>query len=117
MILLWPHSRAVLWAGILGFGFFMATVFPLVILWVERRMTLTGQVTSWFFVGSSLGSMTIPLLIGQMFESHGPQITMMIILIALLIAAVVFVLLMALGGPPLEQDAHDPTVAHDPTMG
>ena len=64
-------------------------------------MTLTGQVTSWFFVGSSLGSMTVPLLIGQMFESRGPQITMIVIFVALLIASVVLALLMALGGPPL----------------
>ena len=38
------------------------------------------------FVGASLGSMTLPWLIGQLFESVGPQVTMLTILGDLLVA-------------------------------
>ena len=53
-------------------------------------MTITGRVTGWFFVGASAGGMFLPWLIGQLFESIGPRVTMFIILIDLLVAVSVF---------------------------
>jgi hypothetical protein len=38
-----------------------------------RHMTITGQITGAFFVGSSLGGMFLPWLIGQLFVPAGPQ--------------------------------------------
>jgi hypothetical protein len=35
---------------------------------------MTGGVTGFFLVGSSLGSMALPWLIGQFFESVGPRV-------------------------------------------
>ena len=59
-----------------------------------RHLTVTGQVTSWFIVGASLGSMSVPRLIGQFFESVGPQVMMLTILITLVLALGVFGVLM-----------------------
>ena len=42
------------------------------IAYAETRMRITGKVTSLFLVGGSLGGMTVPFLIGQVFVPIGP---------------------------------------------
>ena len=64
----------------------MASVFPTTFSLAERRMTITGRITSYFFVGVTLGAMTVPWLIGQLFDRYTPQITMTIIFATLLLA-------------------------------
>ncbi|MBI3244023.1 MAG: MFS transporter [Chloroflexi bacterium] len=94
LILGWADSAVAVWVGAGGLGLFMASVFPTTLTFVERRMTITGGLTSLFFVGGSLGAMFLPWLIGQLFERAGPPVTMMIVFSALLLDAVVFVALM-----------------------
>ena len=40
-------------AGTLGLGFANASIFPTMLNLAERRLIITGNVTSWFFVGGS----------------------------------------------------------------
>jgi FHS family Na+ dependent glucose MFS transporter 1 len=96
LILFYPQSLTALWVGSAILGLSMASIFPTMFTLSERRMTLTGAITSWFFVGSSAGGMFFPWLIGQLFEPVGPQVTIMIILVAMLAAALLFVALMRL---------------------
>ncbi len=95
LILLWPASLVVLIIGVLGLGFFMASIFPTTLSLAERRMTITGKTTGWFFVGASAGAMSLPWLIGQLFEYLGPQITIILILVDLGLAISVFAVLIA----------------------
>jgi FHS family Na+ dependent glucose MFS transporter 1 len=78
-ILLWPGSTAALWAGSLGLGLCLASIFPTLVSLAERKMAVTGSVTGWFLVGSSAGSMSLPWLIGQLFEPVGPRVAMLAI--------------------------------------
>ncbi|MBN1874356.1 MAG: MFS transporter [Anaerolineae bacterium] len=91
VLLSWPTSLAALWTGTLLVGFSMASIFPTMISFAERQLTITGKTTSWFFVGGSLGGITLPWLIGQLFESVGPRVTIALISGDLLLAVVVFV--------------------------
>jgi FHS family Na+ dependent glucose MFS transporter 1 len=91
IILAWPASETALWIGTIGLGVSMASVFPTTILLAERRMTITGQVTSFFLLGASLGGMFLPWLIGQLFEPLGPQVTMIIILAVAIYLVFIFV--------------------------
>ncbi len=100
VILVFSASTTMVWIGAAGLGFSMASIFPTVLSWAERRMTMSGFVTSWFLVGASVGAMTLPWIIGQLFETVGPQVTMMLILADLLAALAVFGVLMAYGGEP-----------------
>jgi FHS family Na+ dependent glucose MFS transporter 1 len=93
VMLVWPASPLAGWVGVIGTGFFMASIFPTAILLAERRMTLTGFVTSLFFLGSSFGAMLVPFLIGQFFERQGPAVTMLLILAALVLDVFVLFLL------------------------
>ena len=94
VILLWPGAIAAVWVGTLGAGLAMASIFPTTISLAESRLAITGQVTSWFFVGASLGGMSVPWLIGQLFEPVGPQVAIWIIMTDLMMAVGIFVVLM-----------------------
>ncbi|MEZ4592581.1 MAG: hypothetical protein R3D55_15765 [Chloroflexota bacterium] len=82
-----------LWAGTIGLGLSMSVIFPTTLALAEHTLSLSGQMTSYFFVGASLGAMIVPWLIGQLFEQVGPIITMITILITLLLAVGLFALL------------------------
>jgi fucose permease len=69
-------------------GLSIASLFPTSINFAGRNMHITGKVTSWFLVGSSVGSMFFPWLIGQFFESRGPTVMILIILCAFVSALV-----------------------------
>lgn len=94
VIVLWPQSLAVVWLGTLGLGLSMASIFPTTLSLAERHMPISGRVTGWFFAGASVGGMTLPWLIGQLFETIGPQVTMLAIMVALVAAVAVFIALM-----------------------
>ena len=105
ILLLWPQSLLVAWIGTLGTGVTLAAIFPTTLSLAGRRMAINGRVTSWFFVGASLGAMTIPWLVGQLFAAAGPRMTMVAILADLLLAAAVCALLLWRSGRrlPLSQ--------------
>jgi FHS family Na+ dependent glucose MFS transporter 1 len=95
LVLLFPASPLVIWIGAIGTGLAMASVFPTTLLLAGSRMTVSGTTTGWIFVGSSLGGVVLPRLIGQLFETIGPRMTMVVIMADLVImlgffAALVF---------------------------
>jgi FHS family Na+ dependent glucose MFS transporter 1 len=91
---LFPVSIVALWAATLVIGLSMAAIFPTVLTLAGTLMTVTGRITGWFLVGASLGAMSVPWLIGQLFDHFGPPIVMVTILLDLLLMAALFVLLM-----------------------
>jgi FHS family Na+ dependent glucose MFS transporter 1 len=86
IVLLFRNSLVALWVGTLGLGFANASIFPTMLNLAERRMIITGNITSWFFVGASSGGMFWPWLIGQLFVSVGPAILMIAILVDVVLA-------------------------------
>jgi FHS family Na+ dependent glucose MFS transporter 1 len=102
VILLWASSPVAVWLGALGLGFSMASFFPTAISLAERRIPITGAVTGWFLVASSIGAMSVPWLIGQLFEPLGPQIVMIVILIDLVVALIAFAALLKADSGPLD---------------
>ncbi len=96
VILIWPGSVTALWIGACGLGFAMASMFPTMMTMAESRLTLTGRVSSLFFVGVSLGSMSLPWLMGQLINSRGPRALIYIVLTGVSLILGVYALLMAL---------------------
>jgi FHS family Na+ dependent glucose MFS transporter 1 len=86
ILLLWPSSLIALWAGTIMMGLSIASVFATGMAFAEQRLSLTGVMTGWILVGSGVGGMVIPWLIGQLFERIGPRITMPVLLVNNLIA-------------------------------
>ena len=83
----WPLS---IWIGTIGFGASVASMFATSINYAEQRMTITSHVTSLFLVGGSAGSMSLPWLVGQYFESRGPESMVYVITGASLAAVALF---------------------------
>ena len=90
LLSLGPHSRTLTWLGAAGAGLSMASIFPTTLSLAERHMTISGAVTSLFFVGASTGGMVIPWAIGQLFGYIGPRVVPAFLLAAALLDIAIF---------------------------
>jgi FHS family Na+ dependent glucose MFS transporter 1 len=86
-------SPPTIWLATIIMGASVATLFPVTLSFASEVITITGQFTGMVFVGASAGGMLIPWLIGQFFESAGPQSAMLIMLVDMVFAVGVFTLL------------------------
>jgi MFS transporter, FHS family, Na+ dependent glucose transporter 1 len=93
LILIFEHSLFGVSLGTAALGFSMASIFPATLSFASRRLRVTGRMTGWFVVGSSLGATSIPLAIGQMFSGIGPRSVILLPAFALLLGGVVLVVL------------------------
>jgi FHS family Na+ dependent glucose MFS transporter 1 len=91
LIIIWSGSVPAVWIGTLGMGLSMASIFPTLLTFSERRMPITGTVSAWFFAGSGLGGMVLPWSIGQVIEGAGPMSVMVMIVGAVVAALAIFV--------------------------
>jgi MFS transporter, FHS family, Na+ dependent glucose transporter 1 len=94
LMLLGAHSVVAIWLGTGGLGLCMASIFPTTLVFAERRLVMTGRVTGWFLVGASVGAMSLPWLMGQLFESMGPRVSLSTIMATLMVATGVFGIVM-----------------------
>jgi fucose permease len=90
LAVLWlgPGGPLSLWIGTIGLGFSMAPIFPTLLAVAGRRITLTGRVTSWFFIASNAGGMTLPWAAGLLLQEISPQAIMPLLFFDLFIAVV-----------------------------
>jgi len=105
-LLVWMGNPIATWIGTFGAGLFMASIFPTAISLAEKHLKITGAVTSLLFVGASLGGMSLPLLIGQLFESVGPSVTILAIALAVLLDALVLGLVLYSTRKPQQEASH-----------
>lgn len=95
-ILAWPASANVLWIAGCTLGLAMASVFPTMLSFAERRMSLSGKLTGYLFSASSGGSMILPFIVGQFFVSSGPQVLFYVVITAVIIDVIIFTVMMLL---------------------
>jgi FHS family Na+ dependent glucose MFS transporter 1 len=91
-VLLTVPGPAGLWIGSLGLGLSLASVFPAALALAGEYLPLTGAVTSRIFVGASVGTISMPWLIGESF-ALGSQAPILAVLLNLASATAVFVLI------------------------
>lgn len=90
IMLSFPSSTTALWAGSMLFGAGIASAFPTLITFAGRKITITGSITGWFFVGASAGNTVLPWIIGQCIEPFGPKAVLVIITGGLVLALMMF---------------------------
>jgi FHS family Na+ dependent glucose MFS transporter 1 len=93
IILLFPNQPWALWIGSIGTGVFMASIFPTILNDAQTRMHMSGNITSWFFVGASMGGMLLPFLIGQTIGPYGSRSAILAVLGAMIGATLLFAFL------------------------
>jgi FHS family Na+ dependent glucose MFS transporter 1 len=103
LALLLTGAHALVWPGTFGVGLFMAAIFPTLLAFAGRHMHLTGRSTGRLLVGASIGGMSVPWLVGQLFEHKGPRAGMLLIALALLAALGLFAATLALLRRPTEK--------------
>lgn len=92
LILMTVFSRSV-WAlgvGSAGLGFFLATIFPTNMSLASRHIPITGRITGILSIGSSLGSLVMPWLVGQGFETIAPESLLVVNLVNIGLTLLVF---------------------------
>ncbi len=116
LVILLPEWTPALWIGTIGFGVFVASMIPASFNFAAERMPITSQVSSAFLVGGSLGSMLLPWVVGQLFDSQGRLWTMYVTGLAVVAAALLFGTMLASGrrSRPDEEPAADATVPRSP---
>ncbi|MDX1523402.1 MAG: hypothetical protein R3264_17385, partial [Anaerolineae bacterium] len=92
LILIRPGSLIAVMVGTIGFGLSMASIFPTLLVFAERRMKVSGMVNGWLFGGAAVGGMIVPWFVGQLFEMVGPQSVMITIGTILSIAFVILLI-------------------------
>jgi MFS transporter, FHS family, Na+ dependent glucose transporter 1 len=98
-IIILPGQLWALWIGAIGTGVFMASIFPTILNDAQTRMHMSGNITSWFFVGASLGGMILPFLIGQIIGPYGPQSAIFAVLASMVGTLLLFCLLIVIRRP------------------
>jgi MFS transporter, FHS family, Na+ dependent glucose transporter 1 len=101
LLALIPGSLLVVWIGTIATGLFMASIFPTALAFAERRVTLTGRVTGWFFTGGSAGAMGLPWLVGHMFAVRGPQSFIFLVFADLTLALILLAILILSNSQPI----------------
>ena len=86
-------SPPMIWLATIIMGASVATLFPVTLSFASEVITVTGKFTSLVFVGASTGGMLLPWLIGQFFETAGPQFAMLIMLVDMIFAVGIFAVL------------------------
>jgi len=92
-LLVFTPAPFVLWFGAIGLGLAIAPAFPNAFGLAERMLGLSGKITGFLLVGSSVGSMFWPWLTGQFFKSQGPQVMALVVALNLFGALAIIALL------------------------
>ncbi|MCS6909785.1 MAG: MFS transporter [Anaerolineales bacterium] len=79
-LVLLANGPVMVWAGTLLLGLAMASIFPMMLAFAAQQTTPTARLTSLFFMGSSLGAMLLPRLIGALYDPLGPRVALVVIL-------------------------------------
>jgi len=79
-ILLAPVNPIMVSIGAAGLGLGISSTFPTLLVLGETRLKMSGSVTGLFFLGSGLGGMILPMLLGQIIEYVGTYQVMLTIL-------------------------------------
>ncbi len=90
LILLDPASSMFLWVGALGFGFFLAPVFPTTFAFLERKTPITGTAAGVLWASGSFGAMLYPWLMGWQMGAMGPVSIMVTLASSFGLALVLF---------------------------
>lgn len=98
-MLIWPESHTAVIITTAGLGFFLASIYPTTMSMAGQMMAISGRITGFFSIGSSAGMMAIPWIVGQLFETAGPQ-SMTIVLLANLVIAFGVLIVLAMWTAP-----------------
>ena len=88
-----PKSLSSVLIGTALLGFFIASIYPTTMAMAGRLMAINSKITGMFSIGSSIGMMLMPWIVGQLFVSIGPASLMVSLMVPAVIAMAVLIVL------------------------
>ena len=64
-------NSSMIWIGSATLGLALSAIFPTLLVLSESRLKITGRITGLLFLGSSLGTMLVPMALGHIYEIFG----------------------------------------------
>jgi MFS transporter, FHS family, Na+ dependent glucose transporter 1 len=86
VLMAWPRSPVAVIVTSAGLGFALASIYPTTMSMAGNLMLISGRVTGLFSIGNSVGSMIVPWVVGQFFESAGPTVLTGVLVVDMLLA-------------------------------
>jgi FHS family Na+ dependent glucose MFS transporter 1 len=86
ILLALPQFAWAIWFGVGLVGLAIASIFPVLMSYAERNLTITGNVTGVFFAAANLSAMALPWFIGQFFESFGASVLNWVMFVSMCLA-------------------------------
>jgi fucose permease len=80
------HAAAI-WPATALLALGLASMFPSMLSVSDAAIPATGTVTSIYMIGSGVGSMTVPVLIGVLLDRHGAAALPLVTLVGMIVAA------------------------------
>lgn len=90
LILLNPASQIFLWLGAIGFGFFLAPVFPTTFAFLERKTPISGTAAGILWASGSFGAMVYPWVMGIQMADIGPVSIMVTLAVSYGLSLILF---------------------------
>jgi FHS family Na+ dependent glucose MFS transporter 1 len=104
VMLFWPQSLPAVMFTTGSLGFFLASIYPTTMSMSGQLMAISGKITGYFSIGSSIGMMVVPWLVGLLFELFGPKSLIVVLLFVMLLAFIVLAgLALKMGKTQLEE--------------
>ncbi|XP_043223836.1 major facilitator superfamily domain-containing protein 4A-like isoform X2 [Amphibalanus amphitrite] len=97
LMLIWQHSRLVVYAGTCLFGLSLSSIYPTTISLAETYIDVSSVITSLIVVGAAAGEMVQPVVVGHEFESVGPVMFQINVILVVLISIIVVFVLFVVG--------------------
>lgn len=88
-------STSDLWHYTALFGLFMSSIFPSAFHCIDSYVSLDGRAASAIMVGAAAGEMFLPMLMGHLWDSHGPSSFPSVVFAAAVTMCVLFSVLWA----------------------
>ncbi len=104
-VMLGSETRVAMWVGTGLFGIGTASMFPAMLSLAEPVLPSTGLVTGLFLAGSSIGSMTLPPLIGWLLTRSGADALPVVVLVGTLLCGLIVVAFVRVSRSSIERPA------------
>jgi len=91
LLLAFPGTTGMLWATVIGLGFFLAPIWPNGFTLAGQSLHLTARLSSLILLGDSLGGMLLPWLVGQVIEASGPLVMTRLVFASLVLTLLAFI--------------------------
>lgn len=93
VLVIWPVNSTAVWIGSAILGSSMASIYPNTMVWLSEHGPATGKTIGVLLVGSTLGKMVLPAIIGYLVTTSSPVALFYSVLAGMLLSGTILLTL------------------------